>query len=199
MKNSSLVLNGLLFVLVGILYYLHFSGGKSTAPEAIVPPVALSGGGVKIAYVNTDTLFANYQWYKDQKTALEQRIKSAENSLISKQQDLEKDMAAFKQKDASGNYSPAQLQPEYDALMKRAQALAEEEARLTKQLSEQEAKAANDLIANIETQLKNLQSQIGYDYILSYARGGGQVLLTNDSLDITRQVLQLLNAQQQQQ
>jgi len=54
------------------------------------------------------------------------------------------------------------------------------------------------LIANIETQLKNLQSQIGYDYILSYARGGGQVLLTNDSLDITRQVLQLLNAQQQQ-
>jgi|1048.fasta_scaffold02462_9 outer membrane protein len=199
MKNSSLVLNGLLFVLVGILYYLHFSGGKSTAPEAIVPPVALSGGGVKIAYVNTDTLFANYQWYKDQKTALEQRIKSAENSLISKQQDLEKDMAAFKQKDASGNYPPAQLQPEYDALMKRAQALAEEEARLTKQLSEQEAKAANDLIANIETQLKNLQSQIGYDYILSYARGGGQVLLTNDSLDITRQVLQLLNAQQQQQ
>ena len=82
--------------------------------------------------------------------------------------------------------------------MKRAQALAEEEARLTKQLSEQESKAANDLIANIETQLKNLQSQIGYDYILSYARGGGQVLLTNDSLDITRQVLQLLNAQQQQ-
>ena len=198
MKNSSLVLNGLLFVLVGILYYLHFSGGRSTAPEAIVPPAALSGGGVKIAYVNTDTLFANYQWYKDQKAALEQRIKSAENSLISKQQDLEKDMAAFKQKDASGNYSPAQLQPEYDALMKRAQALAEEEARLTKQLSEQESKAANDLIANIETQLKNLQSQIGYDYILSYARGGGQVLLTNDSLDITRQVLQLLNAQQQQ-
>lgn len=198
MKNSSLVLNGLLFVLVGILYYLHFSGGKSTVSEAIVPPAALSGGGVKIAYVNTDTLFANYQWYKDQKAALEQRIKSAENSLISKQQDLEKDMAAFKQKDASGNYSPAQLQPEYDALMKRAQALAEEEARLTKQLSEQEAKAANDLIANIETQLKNLQSQIGYDYILSYARGGGQVLLTNDSLDITRQVLQLLNAQQQQ-
>jgi outer membrane protein len=198
MKNSSFVLNALLFVLVGILYYLHFSGGKSTAPEAIVPPAGFSGGGVKIAYVNTDTLFANYQWYNDQKTALEQRIKSAENSLISKQQVLEKDMAAFKQKDASGNYSPAQLQPEYDALMKRAQALAEEEARLTKQLSEQESKAANDLIANIETQLKNLQSQIGYDYILSYARGGGQVLLTNDSLDITRQVLQLLNAQQQQ-
>lgn len=198
MKNSSLVLNGLLFVLVGILYYLHFSGGKSASTEAIIPPAALSGGGVKIAYVNTDTLFANYQWYKDQKTALEQRIKSAENTLISKQQDLEKDMAAFKQKDASGNYSPAQLQPEYDALMKRAQALAEEEGRLTKQLSEQESKAANDLIANIETQLKNLQSQIGYDYILSYARGGGQVLLTNDSLDITKQVLQLLNAQQQQ-
>ncbi len=48
----------------------------------------------------------------------------------------------------------------------------------------------------METQLKTLSSQIGYDYILSYSRGG-QILLANDSLDITKQVLDLLNAQEQ--
>jgi Skp family chaperone for outer membrane proteins len=46
---------------------------------------------------------------------------------------------------------------------------------------------------NLENNLKTLSSQIGYDYILSYTRGG-QVLLANDSLDITKQVLDLLNS-----
>lgn len=197
MKNLSLILNAVLFVLVGILFYGQWSGKKTETPAALTPPASITAHGVRIAYVNSDTLFAKYEWYKEQKAALEQKIKNAESSLMSKKQALEKDMAAFQQKDASGNFSPQQLQPEYDALMKRMQALSDEEARLTKQLAEQETKASNDLIANIETQLKSLQSQIGYDYILSYSRGGGQVLLTNDSLDITKQVLDLLNAKKQ--
>ena len=65
--------------------------------------------------------------------------------------------------------------------------------RLSKSLGEEQKKAFNDLYANIETKLKTLSSQIGYDYIFSYSRGG-QILLANDSLDITRQVLDLLNA-----
>ena len=79
--------------------------------------------------------------------------------------------------------------------MQRSQRLEEEKARLGKSLAEDQKKAFNDLYANVETQLKTLSSQIGYDYILSYSRGG-QILLANDSLDITKQVLQLLNAQE---
>jgi Skp family chaperone for outer membrane proteins len=45
----------------------------------------------------------------------------------------------------------------------------------------------------VEDKLKTLSNQIGYDYILSYTRGG-QILLASDSLDITKQVLDLLNA-----
>jgi Skp family chaperone for outer membrane proteins len=55
----------------------------------------------------------------------------------------------------------------------------------------------NELMANVEVQLKSLQSQIGYDYILSYSKGGGQVLLANDSLEITKEVLELLNAKKE--
>ncbi|HNE28198.1 MAG TPA: hypothetical protein PLW66_03475, partial [Saprospiraceae bacterium] len=49
----------------------------------------------------------------------------------------------------------------------------------------------------LETKLKTLSDKIGYDYILSYSRGG-QILLANDSLDITNEVLQLLNARDQE-
>lgn len=195
MKNLSLILNAVLFLLVGYLYYVQFSGKKAEMPAAIAP--AATGGGVKIAYVNADTLDAKYEWLKAQKQALEQRLQNAENSMVSKKEALGKDMAAFQQKYESGTVPPAQLEPEYNALAKRQQALAAEEQRLSKQLADEHAKTSNELMSNVEAQLKSLQSQIGYDYILSYSKGGGQVLLANDSLDITKQVLELLNAKKE--
>lgn len=104
-----------------------------------------------------------------------------------------RDMEAFQNKYQSGTVPPAQLESEYEGLMKRQQKLAEEEQRLAKQLSDEQEKANSEMWTNLETQLKSLQSQIGYDYILAYTKGGGQVLLANDSLEITQQVLNLLN------
>ena len=79
MKNLSLILNIILALAVAHLYYLHFSK-KTDAAQAIVPP-ASADGGVKIAYVNADTHDAKYEWLKQQKDQIEQRIKNAQNSL----------------------------------------------------------------------------------------------------------------------
>lgn len=193
MKNLSLILNGILILLVGYLYVLQFSGKKNEQPNPVIVPPASAGNGVKIAYVNADTLDAKYEWLKQQRQALEQRIQNAENTMINKKQALMKEMNAFQEKYQAGTTPPAELEQEYANLMKRQEALANEEERLGKQLSEDQRKASNEFMANVEQQLKSLQSQIGYDYILSYSKGGGQVLLANDSLDITKQVLELLN------
>jgi outer membrane protein len=99
-------------------------------------------------------------------------------------------------KKKGGNMTQAEAEKADMALRQRAQKLEEEKSRLGKSLNEDQKKAFDDLYANIETKLKTLSSQIGYDYILSYTRGG-QILLANDSLDITKQVLQLLNAKDQ--
>ncbi len=191
-KNISLLLNGILLLAVAHLYYLNFSQKSTSTPTTTIAPN--SGGGVKIAYVNADTLDAKYEWLKQQKNALEQRVQNAEKSMGVKKEALMKDLAAFQQKYESGTVPPAQLEKEYAILTERQRKLAGEEERLGKQLSEEQRKAMNELMANVEAKLKSLQSQIGYDYILSYSKGGGQVLLANDSLDITTQVLNLLNA-----
>lgn len=193
-KNLSLILNGILLLAVAHLYYLNFSQkGNTDKPAAIVPPATTAISGVRIAYVDADTLDAKYEWLKQQKTALEKRVQSAEKTMGAKKDALMKDMAAFQKKYESGTVPPAQLEQEYATLSQRQQKLAEEEANLGKQLATEQQKAMNELMANVETKLKSLQSQIGYDYILSYSKGGGQVLLANDSLDITNQVLELLN------
>lgn len=195
-KNLSLILNAVLLLAVGHLYYLTLSK-QSDSKQMILPP-ASAGDGIKIAYVNVDTLNAKYEWLKQQKDALAQRLQSAENSLRSKQESLMRDLDAFQQKYQSGAVPPAELEKEYGALMKRQESLQEEEARLGKQLADEQQKANAEMWSNLETKLKTLQSQIGYDYILAYAKGGGQVLLANDSLEITQQVLDLLNAKQGQ-
>jgi outer membrane protein len=194
MKNLPLILNIVLFALVGHLYYLNLSKNKP-AEQTITAPASQSGG-VKIAYVNGDTLDAQYIWLKKQKDAIQQRMQSAENSLAAKEQALMKDAEALQQRFQGGNMTQADAEKQQNALMQRGQRLEEEKIRLSKSLSEDQKKAFNDLYVNVEAQLKTLSDQIGYDYILSFSRGG-QILLANDSLDITKQVLDLLNAQEQ--
>jgi outer membrane protein len=192
MKNLSLILNIVLFALVGHLYYLNSKCTKPADSQAIIQPVSQSGGA-HIAYVNADTLDAQYEWLKTQKAAIEQRLANAEKTLSSKEEALMKEAAALQEKFQQGNMTQAEAEKQQSILMQRGQKLEEEKARLGKSLSEDQKKAFDDLYANVEANLKTLSSQIGYDYILSYQRGG-PILYANDSLDITRQVLDLLNA-----
>jgi outer membrane protein len=191
MKNLPIVLNVILFALVAHLYYLQSKCDKNVS---VIPPASLSGGA-RIAYVNGDTLDAQYEWLKQQKEAITQRMSSAEKTLSNKEEALMKDASALQEKFQGGNMTQAEAEKADMALRQRAQKLEEEKASLSKSLSEDQKKAFNDLYANVEAKLKTLSGKIGYDYILSYSRGG-QILLANDSLDITKQVLELLNAKE---
>lgn len=191
MKNLPLILNIVLFALVGHLYYLNLKNAKP-AENQVIAPHSPATGGAHIAYVNGDTLDAQYEWLKEQKAAIEQRMANAEKSLSTKEEALMKDAAALQQKFQEGNMTQAEAEKQQSVLMQRGAKLEEEKARLGKSLGEDQKKAFNDLYANVEAKLKTLSAQIGYDYILSYSRGG-PILLANDSLDITKQVLELLN------
>jgi outer membrane protein len=190
MKNLSLILNVVLLALIGHLYYLNL---KKPAAETVIAPTHESGG-VKVAYVNADTLYEKYLWYKEQRASLQNKLEAARKSFASREESFAKDYQAFMEKYQSGNFPPAELEKEGANLQARERNLMQEGQNLQKKLGDDEMKANNELLSNIETQLKALQGQIGYDYILSYTRGAGQVWFANDSLDVTKQVLELLNA-----
>lgn len=197
MKNLPLILSAVALLAIGHLYYLHFSGQKTPAgPVAIVPPPS-ANGGVKIAYVNGDSLDANYEWLKQKKAAINQRMENAQKTMAAKQEAFMKDMNDLQERFNQGNMTQAEAEKEQAALLQRRDKIAEEAQRLDKQLGDEQEKAFKDIYADLETKLKTLSDQIGYDYILSYSRGG-QILLANDSLDITKEVLQLLNAKDEQ-
>ena len=193
MKNLSLILNCVLLVAVASLFYLRQKDQKAAAQPATIVPPAANAGGMKIAYINADTLDTKYEWLKQQRDALDKRLTALSGSFENKMRSHQEKSAAFQQKAEAGNTPPAELQKEYEILAQQEQRLQEEGARMEKSLSEDRRKAMEGMYTQLEEKLKTLRDQIGYDYILSYSRGG-QILMANDSLDITRQVLELLNA-----
>ncbi|MBK7937103.1 MAG: hypothetical protein IPJ82_08395 [Lewinellaceae bacterium] len=66
MKNLPIILNIILFALVAHLYYLNLKKPQQADQQSIIAPSSASGGA-RIAYVNGDTLDAQYEWLKQQK------------------------------------------------------------------------------------------------------------------------------------
>lgn len=194
MKNLPLVLSSAALVAVAILYGLHFSAKNAPdAPPVIAPPP--SSPGARIAYVNGDSLDARYERLKEFKATMEKKMDAAEKSLASKQEALMRDMAGLQERFAGGNMTQADAEKEQTALLQRRDRLAEEAEKMDKQLAEEQKKGVEAIYVDLEAKLRTLSDQIGYDYILSYSRGA-QVLFAKDSLDITNQVLGLLNAEE---
>lgn len=189
MKNLPIILNIILFALVGHLYYLN------TKKSAGGPAEGASGAqqGARIAFIRGDSLDTQYVWLKEQKAAIDKRMEEEEKRLSDKQENLMREAKALQRKFQEGNMTKAEAEQQQANLMERGQRLEDEKMALNKTLGEEQKKAFNDLYANIEEKLKVLSDQLGYDYILSYSRGG-QILLANDQMDITKQVLDLLNA-----
>ena len=66
MKNLSLILNAVLIVAVGILFYLHFSSTKSIeGGQPSTVRVNTADPGMGIVYINIDSLLNNYAYFAD--------------------------------------------------------------------------------------------------------------------------------------
>lgn len=193
MKNLPIILNIILFALVGHLYYLNKSQG---ADQQVIVPPASQAGGVKIAWVNSDTLNEKFLWLKQQEDALDKRIANAEANVETRQNALMKELATLNERAQGGNITQAEYEKVMGELQKKDNDLRNDAQRMEKTLADDRRKSLEEIYTKLETKLKEISGQIGYDYILSYRRGG-PIYLASDSLDITRQVLDMLNAQEE--
>ncbi len=85
MKNILIFINAILIAAVGYLFYevkTLKSGGNSTPAISNVKP--LNTGQSTIAYVNTDSLLDNYEYYNDLKKQIEKKQSNAENIIQSR-------------------------------------------------------------------------------------------------------------------
>jgi len=208
----SLVLNLILAVAVGVLFYLHFadvrpktvSAATATAKteqaddsllkNAPVPVIANMGAGskVKVVYVDYDSLISNYDFYKKIQKDLEVKLRSAENELMNQQAKLEKDYLDYQQKQSL--YNDEMKQEKEKQLMADNQALTELKQKREQQFGEQQKQLTEKLLINLDSYIKRLAKENKIDFILSYQKGiPGSILYGNDSLNITGSILEGIN------
>lgn len=200
MKNLSLLLNVVLLVAVGILYYLHFSNANNmTNSESLEDKIegkiedSIAGEGLRVLHVNTDSVWNNFDFVKEMEDELIVEKTRIEGQFRSKVQKLEKDMIDFQRKAEKGliNIEEAQIQ-ERD-LMQRQQNLMEEKDELSFRLMNKEKEYNEKIQEAIYDYLIKNNDEIPYDYILGFSPGSGALLFANKKLDITEKVTKGLN------
>lgn len=186
------ITNVALFVGLIVLYFLVLKPGGNGTTNMAALAHKVSGGSVTVAYVNSDSIFLHYDLVKSMRNDLESKKNRLENELKSKQASFEKDRAYFEEQVNNKTISEASAQEIYGQLMAEQQKLYELREQYSNDLSKQEFELNVVLIDSLNNFLKRYNQKVHFDYILSYNKGGS-ILSANDSLDITSDVLKLLN------
>jgi outer membrane protein len=191
MKKIYLVINVVLILAVGALYFFQFKGDKNSNRT-------LTAGEVKelpsqgIVYVNIDTIIFNFEMYMDGSNDLMASQTRAETELNSKSTEYQKNVADYTDKMNKGLITRATATQMETALTQQQQDLVNLSNTLQTNLQEEETVMNRQVLEYIQKYLEEFKLAYNYQYIL--AKSFGSVVLYSDpSLDITQTVLEGLN------
>ena len=157
-------------------------------------PVAgnASGVGVKIAYVEVDSLMTQYDFAKDYSVTLQKKSNNARNTLTQKGNALQAAVNNFQQKLNNNGFQSREQAASVQAAIERQQRdLQELQGRLEGELASETAKFNEALRDSLQNFLKAYNNDKHYDLILSKA--GDNILMADKKYDITVDVINGLN------
>jgi outer membrane protein len=151
-----------------------------------------SQGGMRIAYVEVDSLMTQFEFAKEKSKELEKKSNNARNTLNQKGNQLQAAAANFQQKlQNNGFTSREQAESVQNALQRQQNDLAALQARLENELAQESQKFNVALRDSLNNFLAIYNKDKKYDMIL--AKSGDNILLANKKYDITQDVINGLN------
>ena len=182
----------LLLGLVGI-YILHFTGnngGSKVNANAKAPVV--KEGGLKIAYVDTDTLLANYQYAKDLEAELLTYKNQQEQYGKQQMEKFQKDYQDYLKN--GSNMTLSQQQAKEAELKQRAERMATLEQELTAKIMERQITENTKLLKAIFAFVREYNEQTQqFDIIIRKTFENSPTLYMDSCMDITKEILDGLN------
>jgi outer membrane protein len=151
-----------------------------------------SQGGVRIAYIEVDSLMTQFEFSKEKSQELERKSTNARNTLTQKGNQLQAAANNFQQKlQNNGFTSREQAEGVQAALQRQQNDLAALQARLENELAQETQKFNTALRDSLNHFLEIYNKDKKYDVIL--AKSGDNILLANKQFDITQDVINGLN------
>lgn len=189
MKNASLILNVVLVIAVGVLYYLHFSSGSSKSGGFAGNDSTASAGNV--LYINTDSVVMNYNFTKDKSAFIEENNKQREQLLRNKQAAYEN--AVRKYQSGAAILTDREKAAKEEQIMGMQNELMGLQQQFQQDAMLEEQALLSSIVDTLETFLADYTKGKSVDYVLGYQKNG-TIFYRNPAHDITTEVTEQLNA-----
>ena len=167
---------------------------NNASPKMDEQPAAgeTTATGLKIAYVEVDSLMTQYDFAKDYSVTLQKKSNNARNTLTTKGNALQAAVNNFQQKlNNNGFTSREQAASQQAAIERQQRDLQELQARLENELASETAKFNETLRDSLQSFLKAYNKDKQFSLILT--KQGDNILLADKKFDITNDVINGLN------
>ena len=156
-------------------------------PEAVA---TTTGEGMRIAYIEIDTLTAQYEFAKEKSLELEKKGTNARNTIQAKTAQLDKNAQAFQQKlQSNGFTSREQAEAAQANLQREQQNIVALQQRLENELANEQQKFLQAFQDSLDNFLADYNKDKKYDMIVNKAA----VLYADKRFDITTDVVNGMN------
>ena len=181
----------LLLGLIGI-YVLHFTSAPKSKVNADATAPLQKEGGLTIAYVDTDTLLAKYQYAIDMEKELLAYKDQQEKYARQQMEQFQKDYQNYLQTGSS--LTLTQQQAKEEELKKRAEKMSTLEQELTAKIMERQMEENTKLLNAIFAFVReyNAANQ-QFDVVMRKTFDSSPTLYLNPAMDITQEILDGLN------
>ncbi|MBA2328529.1 MAG: OmpH family outer membrane protein [Chitinophagaceae bacterium] len=190
MKNGLLIFNIVLLALIGVLFFLHFSGNKTKVKsETSVTGKNVEAQDFKIAYFEMDSLESSFELVKEVKNELGKKEEAINNELSRMEKNYRNKVTTYQQQGAT--MTQVQSENAQRDVMQMQQNMQSRKQALDNEYQEFYMRKMKQVKTEIENFLQKYNSGKGYSYIFAYEPG--LFYYRDTAYNITNDVIRGLN------
>jgi outer membrane protein len=194
MKNTNYIINGILAAAIIVLFILQFSKkeGGSTTDLSVIPDSTTYH--LPVAYIRTDSLLMNYNFSTDLNESLMKKVEKGRGTINQRSQKLQNEIYEYQQRVQANAYISRERQQQEETRLGRQQnELQQYVAQFDEELTNEQKKMNQQLQDTIISAVRLFNTPQKYQIIFSN-EGTDNLFYADDSYDITKEVLEFLNA-----
>ena len=185
MKNISLAFNAILARAVMFLYYLHFSGSSKAQQTDLA-----SGGNLRLAYINSDSVLKYYDYFKASREKLEAKGMQLDKDLKARATGLQGEFDSYQR--SVNSLTIGQARAVEEDLTKKRQNLQLYQESLSQQMAVDQERMTKELYDKVTSFLRKYGEDNNLQIVFKYD-ATSDVLFASDSMDISTTVVKGLN------
>ena len=163
--------------------------GNTNSVQQEQATIAVSG--LKIAYIDVDSLLANYTYYQDLTEEMMRKEENYRLVIAEENNKLDKEIQDFQKKLQNGVYSSRErAESEQNRLIKKQNSLAEKSEKYSQELLNDRDANSQKISEVVNNFIKEYNKDHGYDLIISKS----SLMFANENMSITADIIEGLNA-----